>query len=179
MRSHLDFAELIYDRPNNLNIRNKIQTYQRNTALVIIGAISVSQKERLKQELGFELFSLRQQLNNICAFHETSEKNPLAVFTNIPNDGNCQTRSSNNIKQTQREKCPYAEFFLSILSAFGLNTERYEVYVSIQSECGKTRIRKTPNTDTFYSVRVFVDQNMLQIFSLYNEEAEQVKFGNM
>ena len=42
MRSHLDFAELIYDRPNNLNIRNKIQTYQRNTALVIIGAISVS-----------------------------------------------------------------------------------------------------------------------------------------
>ena len=113
------------------------------------------------------------------AFHETSEKNPLAVFTNIPNDGNCQTRSSNNIKQTRREKCPYAEFFLSILSAFGLNTERYEVYVSIQSECGKTRIRKTPNTDTFYSVRVFVDQNMLQIFSLYNEEAEQVKFGNM
>ena len=116
MRSHLDFAELIYDRLNNLNIRNKIQTYQRNTALVIIGAISVSQKERLKQELGFELFSLRQQLNNICAFHETSEKNPLAVFTNIPNDGNCQTRSINNIKQTQREKCPYSEFFLSIFS---------------------------------------------------------------
>ena len=67
--------------------------------------------------------------------------------------------------------CPY-------FPALGLNTERYEVSVSIQSECGKTRIRKTPNTDTFYSVRVFVDQNMLQIFSLHNEEAEKVKFGN-
>ena len=116
MRSHLDFAELIYDRPNNLNIRNKIQTYQRNTALVIIGAISVSQKERLKKELGFELFTSCQWLNNICAFHETSEKNPVAVFTNIPNDDNCQTRSSNNIKQTQREKYPYSEVFLSIFS---------------------------------------------------------------
>ena len=31
-------------------------------------------------------------------------------------------------------------------TAFGLNTE------SIQSECGKIRIRKTPNTDTFYAV---------------------------
>ena len=32
---------------------------------------------------------------------------------------------------------------------FGLNTEKYEVSLRIQSECGKTRTRKTPNTDTF------------------------------
>ena len=31
--------------------------------------------------------------------------------------------------------------------AFGLNTERYGVF-----ECRKIQIRKTPNTDTFYSV---------------------------
>ena len=44
--------------------------------------------------------------------------------------------------------------------AFGLNTERYEVSLSIQyevslsiqSKCGKIRTRKTPNTDTFYAV---------------------------
>ena len=61
--------------------------------------------------------------------------------------------------------CPY-------FPAFGLNTERYEVSLRIQSECRKTRTRKTPNTDTFYAVRVFVDQNMLQFFFLYKEGAE-------
>ena len=32
---------------------------------------------------------------------------------------------------------------------FALNTERYFVSLRIQSERGKTRIRKTPNTDIF------------------------------
>ena len=36
--------------------------------------------------------------------------------------------------------------------AFGLNTESYSVSLHIQFECGKTRTRITPNTDTFYAV---------------------------
>ena len=36
--------------------------------------------------------------------------------------------------------------------AFGLNTERYFVSLSVQSECGKIRTRITPNADTFYAV---------------------------
>ena len=38
--------------------------------------------------------------------------------------------------------------------AFGLNTERYEVSLRIQSECGKIRTRKTPNKDIFYAVTI-------------------------
>ena len=37
---------------------------------------------------------------------------------------------------------------------FGLNTERYSVFLRIQSECGKMRTRITPNTDIFYADRV-------------------------
>ena len=33
-----------------------------------------------------------------------------------------------------------------------MNTERYGVSLGIQSECGKIRTRKTPNTDTFHAV---------------------------
>ena len=36
--------------------------------------------------------------------------------------------------------------------AFGLNTEIYSVNLRIQFVCGKIRTRKTPNTDTFYTV---------------------------
>ena len=37
---------------------------------------------------------------------------------------------------------------------FGLNTERYSLSCRIQSECGKTRTRITPNTDTFHAVQL-------------------------
>ena len=36
--------------------------------------------------------------------------------------------------------------------AFGLNTKRYFLSLRIQSECGKMRTRKTPNTENFYAV---------------------------
>ena len=40
--------------------------------------------------------------------------------------------------------------------AFGLNTERYGVYLRIQSKFGKMRIRKTPNMDTFRAVNITI-----------------------
>ena len=39
--------------------------------------------------------------------------------------------------------------------AFGLNMERYGVYLGIQSEYVKIRTRKTPNTDIFDGVSIF------------------------
>ena len=42
--------------------------------------------------------------------------------------------------------------FLSKIPAFGLNKERYSVSLNIQSECGKIRTRKAPNTDIFHAV---------------------------
>ena len=38
--------------------------------------------------------------------------------------------------------------------AFGLNTEKYSVYLPIQSECGKIQTKKTPNTDTFSAILI-------------------------
>ena len=47
---HLDYAEIIYDQPNNLGLSNKIETCQYNAALAITGEIRGSSKERLYQE---------------------------------------------------------------------------------------------------------------------------------
>ena len=38
--------------------------------------------------------------------------------------------------------------------AFALNTERYSLSLRIQSKCEETRIRITPDTDTFHAVMV-------------------------
>ena len=37
---------------------------------------------------------------------------------------------------------------------FGLNTERYSLSLRIQSKCGKTRSRITPNMNSFYAVKI-------------------------
>ena len=37
---------------------------------------------------------------------------------------------------------------------FGLNTERYPISLLIQTECGKMRTRKIPNTDIFHAVMI-------------------------
>ena len=50
IRSHLDYADIIYDKPNNMNIYNKIESFQYNAALAILGL----SKEKLYEELGFE-----------------------------------------------------------------------------------------------------------------------------
>ena len=39
---------------------------------------------------------------------------------------------------------------------FGLNTERYSVSLRVQPECWKIQTRITPNTDTSYTVKVYV-----------------------
>ena len=54
---HFDHTDIIYDRPNNMNICNKIESLQYNAALAITGAIRGSSKETFFQELDFEYSS--------------------------------------------------------------------------------------------------------------------------
>ena len=61
-------------------------------------------------------------------------------------------------KLSLHEKCPYLEFFWSVLSR--IRTEYGKILripLRIQSECGKIRSRKTPNTDTFHAVYTICD----------------------
>ena len=56
---HLAYTDIIYDKPNNLNIFNKTESLQYNAALAITGAIRGSSKEKLYQELGFQCLRSR------------------------------------------------------------------------------------------------------------------------
>ena len=101
IRPHLDYADIIYDQLNNLNLCNKIETCQYNAALAIPGAIRGSSKERLYQELGFEYLSSRRWLRKLCTFYKiVRNKSPGYLYKYIlPGDCVYLTRYSNNIKQ--------------------------------------------------------------------------------
>ena len=71
------------------------------------------------------------------------------------------------------------------LPAFRLNTRRYFVSLRIQSECGKIRTRKTPNTDTFYYghfisrklIRLKISAMPLKLRKMYYMQLEQMNFA--
>ena len=56
------------------------------------------------------------------------------------------------VKDTLREKCPHSEFFWALYSRIRTEYREMRSISPFQSEYGKIRTRKTPNTDTFHSV---------------------------
>ena len=66
MDSHLDYGDIIYDKPNNQNFINKLESIQYYAALAITGAIRGSSKERIYQELGLESLSDRRWYRRMC-----------------------------------------------------------------------------------------------------------------
>ena len=48
--------------------------------------------------------------------------------------------------------------------AFGLNTERYSVSLRIQSECGKIKTKKYPNTDAAHAVISSTTEDKINLF---------------
>ena len=85
---HIDYAGIIYDQPNNLNLCNKIETCQYNGALAITGALRGSSKERLYQELGIEYLSSRRWLRKLYTFYRiVKNKSPRYLYKYIfPDD---------------------------------------------------------------------------------------------
>ena len=70
----------------------------------------------------------------------------------------------------------------SYFPAFGLNTDRYEVSLRIQSEWGQIWTRITLNTDTFHAVNdsctnqlISITHNVLSLFDA-NPSGEVVEF---
>ena len=116
IRHHLDHADIIYDQPNNLNLCNKIETFQFNIALAITGAIRNSSKERLHQELGFEYLSSRRWLRKLCTFYRIARnKSPDYHYKYIlPGDRAYLTRNGNNIKKTFCRSEYFANSFFSL-----------------------------------------------------------------
>ena len=85
IRSHLDYADVIYDRPNNNSFSEKIESIQYNAALAITGAIRGTSKEKLYQELGLEYLSSRRWFRRLCLFYKIlNNKQPSYLFNLVP-----------------------------------------------------------------------------------------------
>ena len=90
-----DYADVISDKPNNMNIYDKIESLQYDAALAITGVIRGSSKENLYQELGFEYLSSRRLFRKLCLFYKI-------VVNKLPNYFLIYVATSNQSYQTRR-----------------------------------------------------------------------------
>ena len=58
-RPHLDYGDVIYDRPSNASLSKKIESMQYNATLAITWAMKGSSREKLYQELGLKYLQLK------------------------------------------------------------------------------------------------------------------------
>ena len=74
IRPHLDYGDIIYDKPNNDSFVRKLESIQYNAALAITGAIKGTSKERLYEELGLESLEKRRWYRRMCLFWKIINK---------------------------------------------------------------------------------------------------------
>ena len=99
VRSHLDFADVIYGEAYNSSSHEKLESLQCNACLAITGAIRGTSSEKLYQELGLDSLKLRRWFRKLRHFYEVlNEKSPSYLLNLIPNLNRVrETRHSNNI----------------------------------------------------------------------------------
>ena len=60
IRRHLDYGDIIYDKPHNKSFKNKIENVQYKAFIVINGAIQGTWREHLYHELGLKSLGDRE-----------------------------------------------------------------------------------------------------------------------
>ena len=69
VRNHLDYGDILYDKPYNQNFANKLETVQYKNCIVITGAIQSTSRHRLYDELGLISLSRRRWYNKLIFFY--------------------------------------------------------------------------------------------------------------
>ena len=70
VRPHLDYGDILYDKPNNENFQNKLEKVQYRACLAITGAIQGTSRTKLYDELGLHSLIKRCWCNKLIFFYK-------------------------------------------------------------------------------------------------------------
>ena len=160
---------IIYDRLNNLNLCDKIETCQYNAALAITGAIRGSSKERLYPELGFEYLSSRKYVRKLCTFCKiVRNKSPGYLYKYIlTSDRAYLTRNSNNIKKIFcRSEYFFNSFFSYTIKEWNKlileirNSESYNIFNRSLLKFARTILNSVFSVTEIYGIKLLIRQRV-------------------
>ena len=144
---HLDYADIMYNQPNNLNPCNKIETWQYNAALAITGAIRSSLKEKQYQKLDFEYLSSQRWLKKLCTFYRIVRNKSCDYLYKyiLPGNHVYLTRNSNNRVKPTRS---LVSSFIPYMSANFFWSTKYSFFHYTSKEWNKLSL-ETRNFEPF------------------------------
>ena len=70
VRPHLDYGDILYDKPNNENFQNKLEKAQYRACLAITGAIQGTSRIKIYDELGLHSLIKRRWRNKLIFFYK-------------------------------------------------------------------------------------------------------------
>ena len=70
IRPHLDYADIIYDKPNNASFKNKIENVHYRACIAITDAFQGTTRECLYCELGLESLTDRRWIRKLVFFYK-------------------------------------------------------------------------------------------------------------
>ena len=100
-RPNVDYTDIIYDKPSNESFKRKIEVAQYKAALVIIGAIKGTFRDRLYEELRLESLSDRRWSCRLFFFYKIIQgllPSYLQSYHNAVSEGAYLTRSTTQNK---------------------------------------------------------------------------------
>ena len=82
IRLHLDYGDIVYDRPFNESFHKNLESIQYNAAIAVTEAVRGTCSEKLFQELRLESLQSRRWLRKLCLFYKMfHEKLPRIFFS--------------------------------------------------------------------------------------------------
>ena len=97
IRPHLDYGDILYDKPGNQNFQNKLEKFQFKACLVITGAIQGTSRQKNYNELGLDTLIERRWRGKLTFFYETVNvllPEYLYLYLKFPSQENYPLRSA-------------------------------------------------------------------------------------
>ena len=126
---HLDYADIIYDKPANVKFESKLEIVQYNVCLAITGAIRGTNGDGIYAELGLESFSAKRWYQRWLFFYKIVHGFSLAYLTahiNFASEKRDNTRSSAQ-RHLEEPICRINDFS----EQFFLTTSKYGMVMTL------------------------------------------------
>ena len=112
IRPHLDYADVVYDQPQNSSFCNRLESVQYNSCLAITGAIRGTSRKRLYLELGMESLRDRRWYRKLVVFFKLlNGQAPSYLKSIVPSFVSSRDIHSNIIRQFKTNSLYFASSF--------------------------------------------------------------------
>ena len=119
VRYHLDYGDIVYDKPNNESFTSKLERVQYKVCLAITGTIEGTSRERLNKEHGVESLSGRRWVRKLTFFYKIVKGNPHQFLLDYLKENNNSVKNTRSVKQIKlNTSTPKSEKFKNSFFTF-------------------------------------------------------------